>query len=519
MKKELIHLVFAAVLFASCTGEDAFAPHVPVQAADALSVSVSVGRFTNADNSSDSRASDSADGNTLSFEGGDRIGITVLDADGNLLYDNIPYTYSGSSWSFDSGNNEGKAACYHDSKAATYIAYFPYSKDADGILTVEGLKTQFPPKLDQRKPEDFRASDLLVWTSSGQSVQRSLTVEFTHAYSLLSFSPLVKFKSNLGETVLYIPDVYSSISFTLSAGTFIPYRVADGSFRMIVASENNADVRWVFENGGKPYGGTITGFTSAENTRYTFTSTKDIGDYKLENARIGDFYCKATKSDGSTTCYLIPGDAASIPNGRDCLGVVLKVGKDSSDDWKDEGEYTQKDGTTKMTDFHGYVLALYDANNGTYCKWGDGVDIIGIDQTQYTLFCGYANTQAIKKYITDYNNDNSHTDKKDLQHNFPATYYATEDYENKYPSPDDSSGWFFPSSGQGCYWYQNREILLSSVRKATGKADYNWMTAFYWSSSERSYGYAWYVYFYPLYLIVYNDFKGNTYRVRSCLAF
>ena len=512
MKKELIHLVFAAVLFASCTGEDAFAPHVPVQVADALSVSVSVGRFTNADNSSDSRVSDSADGNTLSFEDGDRIGITVLDTDGNLLYDNIPYTYSGSSWSFDSSNNEGKAACYHDSKAATYIAYFPYSKDADGILTVEGLKTQFPPKFDQRKPEDFRASDLLVWTSSGQSVQKSLMVEFTHAYSLLSFSPLVKFKSNLGETISYISDVYSSISFTLSAGTFIPHRVADGSFRMIVASENNADVRWVFENEGKTYGGTITGFTSAENTRYAFTSTKDIGDYKLENARLGDFYCKATKSDNSTAGYLIPGDAASLPEGTDCLGVVLKVGKDSSGDWKDEGEYTQKDGTTKMTDFHGYVLALYDANNGSNCKWGD-YGTIGTNQSKNTLFCGYTNTQTIKKYIVD--------NSKDLQNNFPATYYATDDYENKYPSPDDSSGWFFPSAGQCCYWYQNWVALLSSVRKTSGNADCDWTNHYVWSSSEYSYSnyYAWYVYFYSYNLIVNYGGKYYTYRVRSCLAF
>lgn len=170
----------------------------------ALRIEVSASDFTSAA----TRATDN--GATTTFESGDRIGIIVLDGSGNVLSDNIPYKYDGSTWSFDNSNGEGKTALYYDNKAGTltYVAYFPYSKEADGIAGADilaALKAKFPPQPDQRTEDAYRASDLLVWSSVTSSVpSKKLEIKFTHAYSSLSLSPSIKCKID-GKETSYIP--------------------------------------------------------------------------------------------------------------------------------------------------------------------------------------------------------------------------------------------------------------------------------------------------------------------------
>ena len=160
---------------------------------------------------------------------------------------------------------------------------------------------------------------------------------------------------------------------------------------------------------------------------------------------------------------------------------------------------------------HGYVLALKDGNSGNTCAWGSYGEEIHTDQAQYTLFCGYSNTQKIKEYVAA-------NAGKTLQKDFPAAYYASEGYEQSYPSPSNSSGWFLPSAGQCWYWYKNRDLLLTSMQKVGG----NGWQSYYWSSSERYSNpadFAWFVNF--GYGGVSYGGKGNVnfYRVRSSLAF
>lgn len=107
------------------------------QDGEVLQLNVRVGDFAINDVSS-IRATDS--GSTGTFENGDRIGIIVLDADNNVLSDNIPYRYDGNIWSFDSNNDEGKTTIYYDNKATVYLAYFPYSKEADNVINIDDLK-------------------------------------------------------------------------------------------------------------------------------------------------------------------------------------------------------------------------------------------------------------------------------------------------------------------------------------------------------------------------------------------
>ena len=256
-----------------------------------------------------------------------------------------------------------------------------------------------------------------------------------------------------------------------------------------------------------------------DGTTYTLKSDLLI-EYSLADAQIGDFYCKT--ADG-TTGYLIPGDASLTEAQKAaCIGIVLKAGRDGNgSDWKDDCQYKLKNTETAMTDIHGYVLGLYDAKDergntvtpkwGSYGTYGTKVNHTDMNREQNTGFYGYKNTNAIKAFAGE--------NGKTLQADFPATYYATQAYEGSYPAPANSSGWFLPSAGQGKYWLNNRDVILASVRKATGDFGYDWKYC-YWSSSEGDgipENHAWIVFF--NYGHVDQRSKLNTLYVRGVFAF
>ena len=235
--------------------------------------------------------------------------------------------------------------------------------------------------------------------------------------------------------------------------------------------------------------------------------TLALGEYM----QMGDFYY----SDGTWSApFTVSVDAAANSTSPTIIGIVLKVGKDESGDWKDDCQYKKKDGSTTMSAINGYVLALHDANGGSYCQWGSyGIQVEHTDMNrdQNTGFYGYKNTQA----IISFNAGKSGT----LSSAFPATYHATEGYEASHSAPANSSGWFLPSAGQCKYWLNNKETLLDSVQKATGDSGYSWKD-YYWSSSERSGDSANHACYADFgYSGVYNIYKDYNYYVRSCLAF
>lgn len=481
----------------------------------ALRIEVSASDFTNADDTN-TRAIDN--GNTTTFENGDRIGITVLDNSGNVLSDNIPYIYSGTSWSFDTGNGEGKTAIYYDNKAGTltYLAYFPYSREADQAKSKDDLKTKFQPKSDQRSKKSYRTSDLLVWSkaATADALPKKLEIEFKHAYSSFAFSSSIEIKCNLAggsSETTYSSSLISDVSFTLNGEPYSAYKAEDGSYRIITVPQSfGVSARWFFTYNAKTYNGTVSVNTLVEEHRYTLAPSLNLGDYSLDKAKMGDFYCKS--SDGSTG-YLIPREIAELSDDQRnaCLGIVLKVGKDDSGDWKDDCDYKLKDSQSPMSDIHGYVLALNDANSGKYCQWGPrGGTKVSTDQNQYTGFYGYKNTQAIKEKVDA---DNF------LANAFPAAYYTTAAYEDSYASPVNSSGWFLPSAGQCWYWFKNEGVLLSSMKKASGNENYSWKS-YYWSSSEDRNdpaGSAWFLGFDRSRVDRSPKFYSSL--VRACLAF
>lgn len=521
MKTKLTHIILFLALLCSCSSED-YDRSLP-QGGEALQIAtVRVSGFVT-DGTSDSRATESDE--KTAFEAGDRMGIIVLGENGQILSGNIPYKYNGSAWSFDSNNGEGKTIACYDNKATACVAYFPYSKDADGISSIEGLKSKFQPLPDQRGKDAYRASDLLVWSQTYETFPRKLEIAFEHAYCLLSL-PSVSIACNINGSstaTQYSSSLISDVSFTLGGTPYSAYKSADGSNRIITVPQGvTTSDRWFFTYGGKTYSGAMPSSTLSAKSGYALSPSLGLGNYSLDDAKMGDFYCKSSHTDGSTTGYLIPVElkgSLSDDQKNACLGIVMKAGKDASGDWKDNGSYTLKGTTTEMSTIHGYVLALKDGNIGSdgkanTCAWGPYGIQVYTDQSQCSLFCGYTNTQIIKNYVSTHS-DNS------LQNDFPAAYHASEGYESiesgKYSSPSNSSGWFLPSAGQCWYWYQNREVLKESMEKAGGDGWYD----YYWSSSEDSDGpasNAWYVSF------RHGGVDGGSKnyslcRVRSCLAF
>ena len=560
--KHSLGTFLALLLLAACSPEDDALPGGDGDntAPAALRIEVSASDFTSAATRSNAGSNNSIDGNNAAtratdngavttFESGDRIGIIVLDGSGNVLSDNIPYKYNGSAWSFDNANGEGKTALYYDNKATAYVAYFPYSPEADGITGADipaALKAQFPPRYDQRTEDAYRASDLLVWSNGTGSVPlKTLEIEFTHAYSSLSLSPSIKCKID-GKETSYTTSSVDDVSFTIGTEPLLPYRADDGSYRIIV-SPQTTDARWFCSYKAKTYGGTMPETALAANNRHTLAPTlKDIGAYTFANAQVGDFYCKNDNNEG----YLIPGDA-SLTEAVACIGIVYstdvnRIGTAATQALKKKGVNTP----------HGLVMALTNASEG--CRWGElrkDENSGGADgepfkantdklQKQYNNVDGYAETHWI---IDTYGRDGNTALKNTYTAFYHASRYGTaESSTGKYAAPSKTTGWFIPSMGQWWDILSNLgKIDLTSYRDDTGSYTYisgaapiavanmnrylekiSGATPFstdtwFWSSSEYNGYNACYVYSYSngsLYLY-YNGKERSVNRVRCSFAF
>lgn len=161
----------------------------------------------------------------------------------------------------------------------------------------------------------------------------------------------------------------------------------------------------------------------------------------------------------------------------ECVGIVVKVGKDVTGDFIDNCDYKQMDGATPLS-VRGYVLALNETKD---VAWSKNKVEIGTYYNNSKEFYGYSNTKKIIEYAT--------SNGQDLQTYFPATYYAIAGYDQA--APTTTSGWFLPASGQGAYWVKIQIVLLSGIRHVTGQSDFSWQgengaEVRYWSSSESN---------------------------------
>lgn len=508
MKRSFMQIKIIAVvilLLSACSQEDEYVTkgenETPSQR---IEITVSTRDFVT-DGTPDTRATDN--GKETTFEDGDRVGIIILDKKNNLIYDNIPYKYINDNWTFDINNDDGKGGCYYDPKAYTYIVYYPYNKFVNGITTIGDLKRKLVPKIDQSTEEAYRVSDLMVWSFISDKPLEKLDIQLEHAFCSVSVTlDIDNYMLDDGENTLCDPFTpkFTEVNFTIDNNVYNAYQSANGSLLCILPPDfSTGDIRCFYTIASRTYGNTINIRNAKPATRYNST-TKIDAIYSLDNAKPGDFYCRKGSSS-----YLVPKNFAVLTNKHkeDCVGIVFKAGKDIEDNWKDSDIYKQKDGTL-MGAIHGYALALHDGNSSNTLGWGSYGIQTYVNSAQYIIFCGYANTVIIK--------NNAISRKLSLEEAFPAAYHASEGYESQYPSPNNSSGWFLPSTGQCWYWHLVRETLLPSMKRVGGT---EWNNK-YWSSSERglhSANHVWVMDFNNAY--IFYDNKFGRHKVRPCLAF
>lgn len=564
MKTKLIYILLSFSLLSACSSDEEFAT-VEQHSRNALELKVSAGDFVTYGDAPDTRATDS--GATTTFDKDDRVGVIVLGENNTLLANNIPYIYNGTSWSFDSQtvSDEGsnKSQCYYDNQAQTYIVYYPYSADADGVTSIEGnngLKSKFTPNEDQQSKADYRASDLMIWQSaSGITPQKTLSVILSHAYNSVSIQ--LEAHCTLGDgqntEITYLASL-SDVNFIMGDKIGYAYPAPDGSYRYILPSDFTGTVRCFYSYVGKTYCKelTVSDATSApastSNTRYHFKQTIKL-TYTLDNARIGDFYCVSTAADGTATGYLIPGDLPELTPEQQaaCIGIVY-----STDVSRIGAAATSVLSNNGVTTPHGLVMALTNASSDV-CRWGyhgrdennngsDGTPFKDNTTTlkkQYNNVDGYGETH----WIIDTYKNNSTTLKDAYIAFYHASRYGTTDSNTeKYAAPSNTTGWFIPSMGQ--WWdivsnlggidltdYRNSTentadisdaapIAVANINKylenISGATTFS-IGAHFWSSSECNENNAWYVDFSStgslLLNLIYKYFGDN--RVRCSLAF
>lgn len=267
------------------------------------------------------------DGTTVTFGNGDTMGLLLIENGAATL--NAPFEYQDGTW-----NNVNNAS--YSRKIEKAIAYFPYDETLTLVATVEDLKTA----KDWNTAEDFAGKDLLVAEIDVEAPE--LEVNFKHAFSLISLS--AKGSVTVGEETYEYPLTLSDVSFSIGDTQYTP-DVVNGEYLCLV-DENELktnDFRYFYTVGEATYAKTVDGAISLEpNHKYSFPcATSATGESAVA---AGDFYCV---SDGGTV-VVIPNDAASLPTGLTCKGIVFHVM--TGDEWS---TFTTTNGLT-ATDYPGY---------------------------------------------------------------------------------------------------------------------------------------------------------------------
>lgn len=547
MIKQIIPYSLLAVCLLSACQTDDYEPTAGTSGeSEMISLTVSTNDFAVTSETS-TRAADN--GKTTTFENGDRVGLIVLNTTGDIIANNLPYKFDGSNWNFDTGNGEGKQPAFYDPSLNTYIVYYPYDAAANQTTSVDALKALnvFAPQEDQSTEDAYRQSDLMVWSSSGKPMKQ-ITAALAHVRNSFSLDAKVQWTLATGDMVSYTPPTLEDVIIYDKEGTQLsPYRAEDGSYRYILPNGYEGKMRWCYTYEEKTFGGECTVSAQATGTRYAQVKTINAGEYSLDKAAPGDFYC-SKESNGTNTGYVLPQDAVAVLEQHRCIGIVFHVGKHETD----QSDYLQPltdDGPTIPDGkVHGYVVALTDVHNGSSdrLRWeygpGEVYNEVVDASTSTSDWQGYSNSLKFHEFVNKNENKAAGWEMK----HFPAAL-ACETYGNrttdrdgnpadgKYDwqqplaAPSNTSGWFLPSCGQLQYLYQNRSVLLvrmTDVKNSTPdncsyKDKIKWFSTswYYWSSTEFSYDPhdAWYVNFYNG--RTYNDTKYYTYDVRAVLAF
>lgn len=442
MKSSMMLMAVSAAL-ASCTQEDVL-QNTPAQPSDnELKLSVSTQDFVS---DAQGRAITNNDDKRTSFEDGDQMGLYIFSEDGEVLCDNLLYTYNGGNWTTDK--------TIYQYKNAQYVAYFPYCKDLSGVAvaennaesdTEEGAEGSTPSitesvtknitayfttnilnTVSQTDAETYEQADLMVATAT-QVTGENVILALKHQFSMIELNvPCRKYITQAGGFEYAAP---VKMDVEINGKTEL-YRAAEGVYRMIVVPETTPTIDGsVVYDALKPIyfssssaqmtplaAGTFTQF----NVTYTdpavegLTKDEATGRY-IRPLQPGDYYY----SDG--TIYPYTEGTVDQPITEGCIGVIFEVGT----------------GVPNTPWTHGSVLALKSLGQA---KWsanrctveGNMIETLSDD---VTVKSGYEVTQALVKTSGFLWNDAAN-----LAYNL-----GKGEYDSQYAAPVYSSGWYLPS--------------------------------------------------------------------------
>lgn len=442
-----VSILFAvAAIMAGCSQDEALNNvQEQEQTPQTVKVIVNTSDFNGVD--AESRAVEDVTSHTTNFTNGDKIGVYIVDAQGNLTGDNqnIALTYTVADGA-TTGTWNGTLDYVADAK---YMAYFPYSETA--VTSTSAITNTITA--DQSDATKYYANDLMIAdavspTESGDGYTIALTfkhqnamIEFSVPYSKESYyyytgaedtdANKVEFSFTdgvaegditfkIGETTynLYkvegVEGIYRCIVTPSQATTFTISLVHDGSTvnfpeTSITLSANT------YKRYNLTWDGAPTASTSTEAQKYTF----EAGDYYYAD---GSVYPKAKAADAT--------DVSTHPTtGAACVGVVFHTtttDTDKASGWRNAYVIgltnVQKPSTTDGVTTIGYEYKWYDSAKATSkddLKIGDTADLDGY--TDWTS----------KKDETAYDAFSNITAER-----YPVTL------------PSFASAWYLPSAGQ-----------------------------------------------------------------------
>lgn len=420
MKSSMMLMAVSAAL-ASCTQEDVL-QNTPAQPSDnELKLSVSTQDFVS---DAQGRAiTNNNDKRTSEFENGDQMGLYIFSEDGEVLCDNLLYTYTDGKWTTDK--------TIYQYKNAQYVAYFPYCKDLSGVTGAESITEYFKanilPTVSQTNAEAYEQADLMIATTS-QVDGSNVNLTLAHQFSMIELNiPCRKYITSATDGFQYAAPVKMEVEINEKTEL---YRAADGVYRMIVepgtppliegSVEYDENMPIYFSSSSVTMNPLKAGTFTQFNVTYTdpavegLTKDEATGRY-IRDLKPGDYYY----SDG--TIYPYDENKAKQPFTEGCIGVIFEVGTGApGTDWT-----------------HGSVLALKSLGQA---KWsanectveGNVIETLSADAT---IKSGYEVTQALVQMERFLLNDAAN-----LAYNF-----GKGEEDSQYAAPVSSSGWYLPS--------------------------------------------------------------------------
>lgn len=440
MKSSMMLMAVSAAL-ASCTQEDVL-QNTPAQPSDnELKLSVSTQDFVS---DAQGRAiTNNDDKRTSEFENGDQMGLYIFSEDGEVLCDNLLYTYTDGKWTTDK--------TIYQYKNAQYVAYFPYCKDLSGVTGAESITKYFTdnilPTVSQKNAETYEQADLMIATTS-QVDGSNVNLTLAHQFSMIELNiPCRKYITSATDGFQYAAPVKMDVKINEKTDL---YRAADGVYRMIVAPKTIPVIEGSVEYdeympiyfSSKSEGVTMNALAAGTFTQFNVTYTDpavqglpvdDATGRYIRPLQPGDYYY----SDG--TIYPYTEGTVDQPITEGCIGVIFEVGTGApGTDWT-----------------HGSVLALTNAWPD-WSEWGGASEPIEGNNTS-----GFIDDTEKRNFLM------SKMDGCKMSAYFTkgamsrVKVYGTEDSYPDYKAPQTSSGWYLPSTGQ-----------LVSLMKGLGKYEF-----------------------------------------------